>query len=107
MDILQQLAEELKLRKEQVTQAVALLDDGKTVPFIARYRKEQTGSLDDQTLHTLSERLNYLRRLEERKQEILDAICWSPPWAPPKNRCIFSPVASETIFPVVPVAQRE
>ncbi len=74
MDILKQIAEELKLRQEQVEHAVALLDDGKTVPFIARYRKEQTGSLDDQTLHTLSERLDYLRKLETRKQEISDAI---------------------------------
>ena len=74
MDILEQIAEEFKLRKEQVTHAVALLDDGKTVPFIARYRKEQTGSLDDQTLHALNDRLNYLRKLEERKQEITDAI---------------------------------
>lgn len=74
MDILAQLAEEFKLRQEQVSNAVALLDDGKTVPFIARYRKEQTGSLDDQTLHALSDRLNYLRKLEERKQEITDAI---------------------------------
>ncbi|MBQ8922311.1 MAG: RNA-binding transcriptional accessory protein [Oscillospiraceae bacterium] len=74
MDIIKQIAEELKLREEQVRQAVSLLDDGKTVPFIARYRKEQTGSLDDQTLHTLSDRLNYLRKLEERKQEVSDAI---------------------------------
>lgn len=74
MDIFAQLAEEFKLRPEQITQTVALLDDGKTVPFIARYRKEQTGSLDDQTLHALSDRLNYLRKLEERKQEITDAI---------------------------------
>ncbi|MBR3447947.1 MAG: RNA-binding transcriptional accessory protein [Oscillospiraceae bacterium] len=74
MDILKQIAEELKLRPEQVTNAVALLDEGKTVPFIARYRKEVTGSLDDQTLHALSDRLNYLRKLEERKQEITDAI---------------------------------
>ena len=74
MDILKQLAEELSLRKEQVEQAVALLDDGKTVPFIARYRKEQTGSLDDQTLHTLNERLEYLRKLEARKEEITAAI---------------------------------
>ncbi|MBQ6039680.1 MAG: RNA-binding transcriptional accessory protein [Oscillospiraceae bacterium] len=74
MDILKQIAEEMKLREEQVAHAVALLDDGKTVPFIARYRKEQTGSLDDQTLHALSDRLNYLRKLEERKQEITDAI---------------------------------
>ncbi len=74
MNIIKQIADELKLREEQVQQAVILLDDGKTVPFIARYRKEQTGSLDDQTLHTLSDRLNYLRKLEERKQEIIDAI---------------------------------
>lgn len=74
MDIIEQLAQELKLRKEQVEHAVALLDDGKTVPFIARYRKEQTGSLDDQTLHALNDRLNYLRKLEERKQEITEAI---------------------------------
>ena len=74
MDILAQLAAEFSLRQEQVDHAVALLDDGKTVPFIARYRKEQTGSLDDQTLHALSDRLNYLRKLEERKQEICDAI---------------------------------
>ena len=74
MDILKQLAQELSLRQEQVDHAVALLDDGKTVPFIARYRKEQTGSLDDQTLHTLSERLDYLRKLEERKGEICAAI---------------------------------
>ena len=74
MDNLAQLAAEFSLRQEQVDHAVALLDDGKTVPFIARYRKEQTGSLDDQTLHALSDRLNYLRKLEERKQEICDAI---------------------------------
>lgn len=74
MDILKQIAEEMQLRPEQVEQAAALLDDGKTVPFIARYRKEQTGSLDDQTLHALSDRLNYLRKLEARKQEISDAI---------------------------------
>lgn len=74
MDIYLQLAEEFKLRPEQITQTVALLDDGKTVPFIARYRKEQTGSLDDQTLHAISDRLNYLRKLEERKQEITEAI---------------------------------
>ena len=55
MDIIKQLAEELKLRAEQVSQAVALLDDGKTVPFIARYRKEQTGSLDDQTLCNINQ----------------------------------------------------
>lgn len=74
MDILQQLAEEFKLRQEQVNNTVAMLDDGKTIPFIARYRKEVTGSLDDQTLHALNERLSYLRKLEERKQEVVNAI---------------------------------
>ena len=74
MDILKQIAQELSLREEQVASAVALLDDGKTIPFIARYRKEVTGSLDDQTLHALNERLNYLRKLEERKEEIRSAI---------------------------------
>lgn len=74
MDILKQLAEEFRLRQEQVTNTVAMLDDGKTIPFIARYRKEVTGSLDDQTLHALNERLNYLRKLEERKDEVSAAI---------------------------------
>ncbi len=74
MDIIQQLAEEFRLRPEQVEQTVALMDDGKTIPFIARYRKEVTGSLDDQTLHALHDRLQYLRKLEERKEEVRAAI---------------------------------
>ena len=64
MDILQQLSEEFKLHLEQITNTVTMLDEGKTIPFIARYRKEKTGSLDDQTLHALSDRLQYLRKLE-------------------------------------------
>lgn len=74
MDILQQLASEFRLRTEQVEHTVQMLDDGATIPFIARYRKERTGSLDDQTLHALSERLNYLRKLETRKEEVCAAI---------------------------------
>lgn len=74
MDILKQLAAEFKLRQEQVDHTVALIDDGKTIPFIARYRKEATGSLDDQTLHALNDRLNYLRKLEERKTEVIAAV---------------------------------
>ncbi|MCR5306138.1 MAG: RNA-binding transcriptional accessory protein [Oscillospiraceae bacterium] len=74
MTILEQLAAEFKLRQEQVDHAVALIDDGKTIPFIARYRKEQTGSMDDQTLHALNDRLNYLRKLDERRQEVSAAI---------------------------------
>lgn len=74
MEINKILAEEFKLRQEQVDNAVALLDDDKTIPFIARYRKEQTGSLDDQVLRELFDRLTYLRNLEKRKAEISEAI---------------------------------
>lgn len=74
MDINKTLAEEFKLKQFQVDNAVALIDDDKTIPFIARYRKEQTGSLDDQTLRQLFDRLTYLRNLEKRKEEIKTAI---------------------------------
>ncbi len=70
MDIIKQLAEELSLTVEQVENTVALIDDGNTIPFIARYRKEVTGSLDDERLRDLSERLTYLRNLEARKAEV-------------------------------------
>ncbi|WP_419533833.1 Tex family protein [Endozoicomonas sp.] len=72
--ISQRIAEELGARPEQVTSAVQLLDDGSTVPFIARYRKEVTGGLDDTQLRTLEERLRYLRELEERREAILKSI---------------------------------
>ncbi len=68
------IAEELGVRPQQVAAAVALLDEGSTVPFIARYRKEVTGSLDDTQLRTLEERLRYLRELEERRTAILSSI---------------------------------
>lgn len=74
MDINKALAEEFKLRQEQVDNAVSLIDDGKTIPFIARYRKELTGSLDDQILRELFDRLTYLRNLETRKAEVLSSI---------------------------------
>ena len=74
MDIILQLAQELNLKKEQIEKTVALLDEGSTVPFIARYRKEVTGSLDDTVLRTLSERLDYLRSLEKRREEVYAAI---------------------------------
>ena len=70
MDIIKALAAELGLKEEQVNATVALLDEGSTIPFIARYRKEVTGSLDDEQLRTLSERLNYLRSLDERREEV-------------------------------------
>src|SRR5579862_9167101 len=68
------IAGELAVRECQVTAAVELLDGGATVPFIARYRKEVTGGLDDAQLRTLEERLRYLRELEERRAAILDSI---------------------------------
>ncbi|MET8153647.1 Tex family protein [Actinoplanes sp. NPDC049668] len=70
----QRIAQELGVREGQVTAAVDLLDGGATVPFIARYRKEVTGTLDDQQLRTLEERLGYLRELEDRRAAVLESI---------------------------------
>jgi len=72
--ICQLIANELNVRSEQVIAAVNLIDDGNTVPFIARYRKEVTGGLDDTQLRTLDSRLSYLRELEDRRQTILKSI---------------------------------
>ncbi len=74
MDILQMLTDEFHLKKTQVEKTVALIDDGNTIPFIARYRKEVTGSLDDTVLRNLDERLRYLRSLQQRKEEVANAI---------------------------------
>ncbi|MBQ6360096.1 MAG: RNA-binding transcriptional accessory protein [Lachnospiraceae bacterium] len=74
MDINKKIAEELGVKAEQVAAAVQLMDEGSTIPFIARYRKEVTGSLDDEQLRALSERLTYLRNLEEKKEQILKTI---------------------------------
>ena len=74
MDILKTLAEEFKIKEEQVKETVALIDDGNTIPFISRYRKEVTGGLDDATLRDLNDRLNYLRKMEERREEISNLI---------------------------------
>lgn len=74
MDINSTLAQEFSLRKEQIDNTVALIDDDKTIPFIARYRKEMTGSLDDQLLREIYDRLCYLRNLEKRKSEIISSI---------------------------------
>ena len=70
MDIAAILCEEFQLTKKQVDNVLALIDAGNTIPFIARYRKEMTGSLDDQVLRELSERLEYLRSLAKRREEI-------------------------------------
>lgn len=74
MDIIAKLAEELKIRKGQAEAAVKLIDEGNTIPFISRYRKEATGSLNDEVLRNLYERLNYLRNLEEKKEQVLASI---------------------------------
>ncbi|MBQ7934602.1 MAG: RNA-binding transcriptional accessory protein, partial [Lachnospiraceae bacterium] len=74
MDILLQLKEELKVEKWQVEAAVKLIDEGNTIPFISRYRKEVTGSLNDEQLRNLHERLVYLRNLEEKKTQVLSSI---------------------------------
>ena len=74
MDYANRLAAEFRLRPQQVQAAVELLDAGNTIPFIARYRKEATGSLDDQVLRELAERLEYLRNLEKRREEIASSL---------------------------------
>ncbi len=74
MDLIQMIAEGLKVRAEQVAAAVRLIDEGNTIPFIARYRKEATGSLDDEQLRQLHERLLYLRNLEDKKAQVLGSI---------------------------------
>lgn len=74
MDIVKQLADELSIRTRQVEQTIALLDEGNTIPFIARYRKEATGELDEVVIRSLAERLTYLRGLQERKEEVTRLI---------------------------------
>ena len=74
MDIIKTLADEFKLKESQVEKTVALIDEGNTIPFIARYRKEETGSLDDAILRDLDDRLTYLRNIEKRKSEVTNLI---------------------------------
>lgn len=74
MDIIKALQQELNINRSQVEAAVKLIDEGNTIPFIARYRKEQTGALNDEVLRNLDERLKYLRNLEEKKEQVLTSI---------------------------------
>ena len=74
MDIIASLTSELNVGRGQVEAAVKLIDEGNTIPFIARYRKEATGSLNDEVLRTLDERLRYLRGLEEKKAQVMASI---------------------------------
>ena len=68
------LAQELDIREEYAANVIKLLDEGNTIPFIARYRKEQHGAMDDTKLRELEERLNYLRNLDKRREEVKSAI---------------------------------
>lgn len=74
MDIIEKITEKLNVKRQQIESAVNLIDEGNTIPFIARYRKEATGSLDDEKLRELDEQLKYLRGLEERKTTVLSSI---------------------------------
>ena len=74
MDIIQKLTEELQVKRGQVEAAVKLIDEGNTIPFISRYRKEATGALNDEQLRNLDERLTYLRNLEEKKAQVISSI---------------------------------
>ena len=74
MDIIKVLQQELNIGHSQAEAAVRLIDEGNTIPFIARYRKEQTGALNDEVLRNLDERLRYLRNLEEKKEQVLASI---------------------------------
>jgi len=88
--ISQRIAEELAVREAQVRAAIQLLDDGATVPFIARYRKEVTGALDDSQMRRLEERLHYLRDLEERRTAILASIDEQGKLSPELERAILT-----------------
>ena len=74
MNIIEMLAKEFGLKQSQVEQTVNLIDEGNTIPFIARYRKEMTGGASDEVLRAFDERLTYLRNLEKRKDEVLRSI---------------------------------
>lgn len=74
MDIIEALTKEFSLKRTNVENTVKLIDDGNTIPFIARYRKELTGSLDDQILRELAERLEYLRNLETQREKVAASI---------------------------------
>lgn len=97
MDIIKQLSEELGVPETQINSAVGLLDDGNTVPFIARYRKEVTGGLDDDILRRLTDRLSYLRNLEKRKEEVRDLIAAQEKLTPELEEAIYN---AETVTEV-------
>ena len=74
MNVIETLAKEFNVNEHRIENTVALLDEGNTIPFIARYRKEATGSLDDQLLRSIADRLDYLRSLAEQKEKVTASI---------------------------------
>ncbi|MEG1609126.1 MAG: Tex-like N-terminal domain-containing protein, partial [Clostridia bacterium] len=80
MTIEQQLLKEFSIKPEHLANIIAMLDEGNTIPFIARYRKEMTGACDDQVLRELSERLTYIRNIEKRKLEVASSIQEQGKW---------------------------
>lgn len=88
MNIIETLAKELNISVDRVERTVALIDEGNTIPFIARYRKEVTGSLDDTVLRDLDERLNYLRNIEKRKSEVKELIAAQEKLTPEISKAI-------------------
>ena len=101
MDINQRLTEELDVKRWQIDAAVQLIDEGNTIPFISRYRKEATGELNDEQLRKLYERLVYLRNLEEKKEQVISRIKETDSGS--GNTCgsrrPVSSVSSETTYP--------
>ena len=79
MLISEELSKELNIKKSQAESVIRLIDEGNTIPFIARYRKEATGSLDDEVLRRFDERLKYLRNLEDKKNTVLESMNWRSP----------------------------
>lgn len=92
MDMIQQLSNEFRLKAWQAEAVITLFDEGATIPFIARYRKEAHGSLDDQTIHDLTERLSYLRNLDKRRQEVFDAITQQEKMTPALEQALLNAV---------------
>nr|NLJ03695.1 RNA-binding transcriptional accessory protein [Bacillota bacterium] len=88
MDIFRAIAAELGIKVSQAEQTAALLDEGNTIPFIARYRKEATGELDETVIRALAERLAYLRSLEERKEEVTRLIAAQDKLTPELSKAI-------------------
>src|SRR6056297_3959071 len=73
-EMIKQIAQELEVKEEQVITTIQLLDDDKTIPFISRYRKEQTGALNEIQIRSIAEKIDYLRRLQTRREEVLSTI---------------------------------